>query len=302
MIATFVTSYRPVLGHTGDMLNEMAVASLSERDYQDLELHAMVFVAKEIEQKRMLLSKERRGPVHEYPAHPPRDEEKIPLKNSSNNVNAPIVTSKQRRAPRSRMDLVVLWLAVFLLAVLVVIGAIDSVPLRSLQGSAATNSNQTASTGQTMNMGSDQAKKGTASTAAVAAHQTYNPQIPPVLQGSTVDVKLTIKEQLVTIAQGVAYHAWTFNGTVPGPIIHVRQGQLVHTTITNDGSMGHSIDFHAAQTPWNVNYQEIPAGTSFTINKRADYPGVFMYHCGTPTVIDHMANGMYGTIIVDPAT
>lgn len=68
MIATFVTSYRPVLGHTGDMLNEMAVASLSERDYQDLELHAMVFVAKEIEQKRMLLSKERRGPVHEYPA------------------------------------------------------------------------------------------------------------------------------------------------------------------------------------------------------------------------------------------
>ena len=234
--------------------------------------------------------------------HPPRDEEKIPLKNSSNNVSAPIVTSKQRRAPRSRMDLVVLWLAVFLLAVLVVIGAIDSAPLRSLQGSAATNSNQTASTGQTMNMGSDQAKTGPASTAAVPAHQTYNPQIPPVLQGSTVDVKLTIKEQLVTIAQGVAYHAWTFNGTVPGPIIHVRQGQLVHTTITNDGSMGHSIDFHAAQTPWNVNYQEIPAGTSFTFTWRADYPGVFMYHCGTPTVIDHMANGMYGTVIVDPAT
>jgi len=195
------------------------------------------------------------------------------------------------------MDLVVLWLAVFLLALLVLVGVIDSAPLRSTQDSSATSS------GQTMNMGSNQTTTtGAASKAAVPAHKTYNPQIPPVLQGSTVNISLTIQEQLVTIADGVAYHAWTFGGTVPGPILHVRQGQLVHTTITNHGNMGHSIDFHAAQTPWNVNYQEIPVGRSLTFTWRADYPGVFMYHCGTPTVIDHMANGMYGTIIVDPAT
>ena len=221
---------------------------------------------------------------------PPESKEQ--LKTSSDHVNAQIVR-KQRQAPRARMDLVVLWLAVFLLAVLVFVGVIDSAPLQSAQSNSATSS------GQTMNMGNTQATTGTTSKAA--AHKTYNPQIPPVLQGSTVNISLTITEQLVTIASGVAYHAWTFDGTVPGPILHVRQGQLVHTTIINHGNMGHSIDFHAAQTPWNVNYQEIPVGKSLTFTWRANYPGVFMYHCGTPTVIDHMANGMYGTIIVDPA-
>ncbi len=130
-------------------------------------------------------------------------------------------------------------------------------------------------------------------TVVVPAHNTYNAQIPPVSPGNTVNINLTMKELLISIAPNVAYHAWSFNGTVPGPILHVRQGQLVHTTLVNEGSMAHSIDFHAAQVPW--------PGKSFTFTWRANYPGVFMYHCGTPTVIYHMANGMYGTIIVDPA-
>lgn len=134
------------------------------------------------------------------------------------------------------------------------------------------------------------------------AHATYDAHAPTTLQGQTVDVTLTVKEVLVSIAPGIAYHAWTFNGTVPGPVIRVRQGQTVHFTLVNEGSMPHSIDFHAAQTPWNVNYQEVPAGKSFSFDWQADYPGVFMYHCGAPTVIYHMANGMYGTVIVDPAT
>jgi len=138
-------------------------------------------------------------------------------------------------------------------------------------------------------------------TVVVPAHNTYNAQIPPVSPGNTVNINLTMKEILISIAPNVAYHAWSFNGTVPGPILHVRQGQLVHATLVNEGSMAHSIDFHAAQLPWNVYYQSIPPGKSFSFTWRANYPGVFMYHCGTPTVIYHMANGMYGTIIVDPA-
>ena len=133
------------------------------------------------------------------------------------------------------------------------------------------------------------------------AHQTYNAQAPTALQGSTVNVTLTVKELLVSIAPNVVYHAWTFNGTVPGPVIRVRQGQTIHFTLVNDGNMPHSIDFHAAQTPWNVNYQEVAQGKSFSFDWKANYPGVFMYHCGAPTVIFHMANGMYGAIIVDPA-
>lgn len=134
------------------------------------------------------------------------------------------------------------------------------------------------------------------------AHATYDAHAPTALQGQTVNVTLTVKEVLVSIAPGIAYHAWTFNGTVPGPVIRVHQGQTVHFTLVNEGSMPHSIDFHAAQTPWNVNYQEVAAGKSFSFDWQANYPGVFMYHCGAPTVIYHMANGMYGAVIVDPAT
>jgi nitrite reductase (NO-forming) len=114
-------------------------------------------------------------------------------------------------------------------------------------------------------------------------------------------VKLVAKENLISIAPGVAYNAWTFNGTVPGPIIRVRQGQTVNFTLTNDSTMAHSIDFHAAQTPWNVNYQSVAPGKSLSFTWRANYPGVFLYHCGTAPVIYHIANGMYGAIIVDPA-
>lgn len=133
-------------------------------------------------------------------------------------------------------------------------------------------------------------------------HQPFNAQLPAAPTGKDAFIKLVMKEVLLPIAPGVVYHAWTFNGTVPGPTLHVRQGQTVHVTLVNEGSMPHSIDFHAAQTPWNVNYQEIAPGKSFSFTWQANYPGVFMYHCGSPTVIYHMANGMYGAIIVDPAT
>lgn len=152
-------------------------------------------------------------------------------------------------------------------------------------------------TSSTANSSSPQA----VATAAVPPHQTYDAQAPATPQGSAVNLTLTVKELLVSIAPGVAYHAWTFNGTVPGPVLRVRQGQLVHFTLINDGSMPHSIDFHAAQTPWNVNYQPIAPGKHFSFTWRANYPGVFLYHCGAPVTIYHMVNGMYGAIIVDPA-
>ena len=145
-----------------------------------------------------------------------------------------------------------------------------------------------------------QAQKPSGPQVVPPPHQTYNAQAPATPQGSTVNLTLAVEEKLITIAPGVAYQAWTFNGTVPGPVLRVRQGQTVHFTLVNKGTMPHSIDFHAAQTPWNINYQEVAPGKSFSFDWKANYPGVFMYHCGAPTVIYHMANGMYGAIIVDP--
>lgn len=135
----------------------------------------------------------------------------------------------------------------------------------------------------------------------VPAIQTYNPAVPPVAAGNVVEIKLVAQESLMTIAPGVAYHVWNFNGSVPGPVLHVRQGQIIHFTLVNQTTMAHSIDFHAASTPWSVNYQPVLAGKSFSFTWRANFPGVFMYHCGTSPVMEHIANGMYGMMIVDPA-
>lgn len=200
--------------------------------------------------------------------------------------------SRQRMIRRRHItgrEITVLTLASVVMAVLLIVGVIFS------QHPAPTTSS-TASTTSTSTSGN------TAPSVAVPPHQTYNALAPATPQGNTVNLTLTVREVLVSIAPGVAYHAWTFNGTVPGPVLRVRQGQMVHFTLVNEGNMPHSIDFHAAQTPWSVNYQPIAPGKSFSFTWRANYPGVFMYHCGAPVTIYHMANGMYGAIIVDPAT
>ncbi|MBX5465827.1 MAG: multicopper oxidase domain-containing protein [Clostridia bacterium] len=121
-------------------------------------------------------------------------------------------------------------------------------------------------------------------------------------QGAHVWVRLVAEPATVPVAAGVCYRAWTFNGQVPGPVIRLRQGDEVTFTLVNrDPEMAHSIDFHAARTPWSVNYQPVLPGQSFTFSFRAEDPGIFLYHCGVAPVIEHIANGMYGAVIVDPA-
>jgi nitrite reductase (NO-forming) len=125
--------------------------------------------------------------------------------------------------------------------------------------------------------------------------------LPPLAVGHTVYVKLALIDKTVELAPGINYHAWTFNGSVPGPVIHARVGDTIDVTLTNQGMMGHSIDFHAALVPPNLAYQTVRPGYTLHFTWQAQYPGVFMYHCGTPPVLAHISNGMYGAIVVDPA-
>ncbi len=119
--------------------------------------------------------------------------------------------------------------------------------------------------------------------------------------GDQVDITFYTTQNKIEIAKGKFYQGWTFDGTVPGPVLRVKQGDNVSFTLVNkDPHMAHSIDFHAAETPWDKNYIDILPGESYTFDWKANVPGTFMYHCGTPPVIAHIANGMYGTIIVDP--
>lgn len=147
-----------------------------------------------------------------------------------------------------------------------------------------------------------QVQASIAKAGAVPAPPPENPAVlPPVPAGDRVVVDLTLLDRTLEIAPGVKYQAWTFNGTVPGPVIHARVGQTIDVTLTNKSSMAHSIDLHSALAPPDVAYQSIPPGSSIHFSWVAKYPGAFLYHCGTPPVLMHISNGMYGAVVVDPA-
>lgn len=117
-----------------------------------------------------------------------------------------------------------------------------------------------------------------------------------------VSVELTAKRQVVRIAPGVKMKAWAFNGIVPGPVIRAREGDTIAVTVHNaDTKMAHSVDFHAAQISPQTGFADVLPGETKTFSFVARRPGVFMYHCGTSPVLQHIGMGMYGAIIVDPA-
>jgi nitrite reductase (NO-forming) len=133
------------------------------------------------------------------------------------------------------------------------------------------------------------------------AHPPREAALPAIPPGDVVKVQMTLKDMVVEIAPGVKYNTWAFDGHgAPGPIIHVREGQTVEMTLTNGGAIPHSIDFHAARIAPDQAFRDAAPGESFTFRFKAGDPGVYMYHCGTKPVLAHIANGMYGAIIVQP--
>ena len=125
--------------------------------------------------------------------------------------------------------------------------------------------------------------------------------LPPMADAGVKAFRIPIKNATIEISAGVKYHAWTFGGTVPGPVIHVRQGDKVRVLVVNEADMPHSIDFHAARIPPNVAFRMIMPNDSVAFEFVARDPGAFLVHCGTPPVTMHLMQGMYLPIIVDPA-
>lgn len=119
-----------------------------------------------------------------------------------------------------------------------------------------------------------------------------------------VRLHLTTKEVTARPADGVAYNFWTFDGTVPGPMLRIREGDTVELTLHNDANStnAHSIDLHAVTGPGGGAKvtQTAPGGTTSFRFKALD-PGLYVYHCATPHIPSHVANGMYGLILVEPA-
>jgi nitrite reductase (NO-forming) len=136
--------------------------------------------------------------------------------------------------------------------------------------------------------------------ALATAHKAFPAELPAAPAGAVADVNLVLKDVEVQVAPGIKYSAWAWAGGAPGPVIHVRQGQLVKITLTNDGAIPHSVDFHAARVAPDKAFADVMPGKSVSYTFRANDPGVFMYHCGTKPVLMHIGNGMYGAIVVEP--
>lgn len=133
-----------------------------------------------------------------------------------------------------------------------------------------------------------------------ATSPAYDARIAPVADAPIKEFRIPIKDATLEIAKGVAYQGWTFGGTVPGPVIHVRVGDLVRVTVVNNSPMPHSIDFHAARIPANKAYRMIMPRDPVQFEFIARDAGAFMVHCGTPPVTMHLMQGMYFPFIVDP--
>jgi nitrite reductase (NO-forming) len=133
-----------------------------------------------------------------------------------------------------------------------------------------------------------------------APKNTMSADAPAYVDQRVHRVHFDMTEKTVEIAPGKVVKVWTFGDQVPGPVVRVRVGDTVKASITNKTKMPHSIDFHAARIAPDKAFRDVAAGETFSFEFTATSPGVFMYHCGTAPVVHHIANGMYGMIIVEP--
>ena len=130
--------------------------------------------------------------------------------------------------------------------------------------------------------------------------------LPPPIgkrDSKTVRLDLFTVEQEGRLAEATTFGYWTFNGKVPGPFVRVRVGDTVDVHLKNsaDSNMIHSVDFHAATGPGGgAAALQVDPGGEKSMTFKALIPGLYVYHCATPMVAEHIANGMYGLILVEP--
>jgi nitrite reductase (NO-forming) len=135
------------------------------------------------------------------------------------------------------------------------------------------------------------------------SYRRFAPELPtlPVLPVSgTRQIHFHAREAPVRISDDAVVAAWTFEGDMPGPIVHTRVGDTVEFTLTNDADIPHSMDFHAAQINPKDAFKSVIKGQSLTFTFKPKYAGAFMYHCGTAPVLMHIGSGMFGAICVSP--
>ena len=137
-------------------------------------------------------------------------------------------------------------------------------------------------------------------------------RLAPLDPSPVKTIRLDTTHKIIEIAPGVKFSAWTFGDQVPGPTVRARVGDRIKFSMTNRSDeptpgvritaapMMHSMDFHAAMVSPQDKYHSIAPGQTIEFEFTLNYPGVFMYHCGTPMILEHIASGMYGAVVVEP--
>jgi copper-containing nitrite reductase len=138
------------------------------------------------------------------------------------------------------------------------------------------------------------------------AQLTYAPDVPPPItrrRPAIVEVHFEGGRKVMPLGGGAKYEFWTFNGHTPGPFIRARVGDTLEIHITNSDTNGmpHNCDLHAVTGPGGgAPVLTVVKGEEHTAWFKLLHPGLFVYHCAAPPVMDHIANGMYGLILVEP--
>ena len=128
----------------------------------------------------------------------------------------------------------------------------------------------------------------------------YDPEISPAPETTTHEYTFEVTEETIEVSPGVEQIRWTFNGDSTGPTLRGKIGDTFRITLVNNGTMGHSIDFHASHLAPDEPMRTIAPGESLVYEFTADRAGVWMYHCGTAPMTAHIGAGMAGAVIIDP--
>jgi nitrite reductase (NO-forming) len=142
------------------------------------------------------------------------------------------------------------------------------------------------------------ARRGAGAQPSVPYHR-FDPALPRLTQGG-LKLHWHAHEAPIRISEDTVVAGWTFEGSIPGPIVHCKVGDTVEFTLTNDAVIPHSMDFHAAQIDPKEAFRSVAKGQSVTYRFKPKWAGAFAYHCGTAPVLMHLGSGMYGAIIVAP--
>ena len=127
-----------------------------------------------------------------------------------------------------------------------------------------------------------------------------DPVLPPLSDETVRKVTFTVTEVPLEVAPGLWQTRWTFNGGSVGPVLHGRVGDVFEVTLVNDGTIGHSIDFHAGALAPDRPMRTIAPGESLVYRFTATRAGIWMYHCSTMPMSSHIAAGMHGAVVIEP--